>query len=850
MPQTDTPSFEGISKPPPSAGGDALNFAGIPKRAATTASEVTKLVPAEEQQFQTWAKTNAPDLNEPDAFYDYRGYWKSVKGAARPKDPSGKFGHLPDTFKQHGHPTFSVESQYSKGAADGGRWEGDKFIPAPPAKKPTGQFLGASTKPASIRAGGGVLFESLPFLTGAAGGTVGIVAGAPTAAVSGLVGPATAGVLGAGVGGLLGRYAQHLLQQFAGGTKVGDFAGIPPLVPADAKSHPIIGELGKEATTQMEYEMSGAVLAAPLGFIMRGGFLKRTAAMDTLRESTARGTRLSGPEIASGTRIGEFGKSIQAYAAGSFFGGPIQREVREKGTASAMKELDDAVNLLTAAPRVETPPVRLDPRVSGLPPEAPPYSGPERRTGAGRPPAGLSDRRMAELVGRAGPTGRELPPRPEVGVPPSRPPRVDVTGRAKVEAGRAIEAGVGAARSAQAGIGQQMEQVAKAADPVDMTGIKQEALKEFQDLIVSPTATFPDLAGSTWAARLIRSLRNDPSMAQRMPRPAMLAVADAILEKTNSPRLKFLRSILGAEDNANFHGVWKQSQMLRSGATPDDAIYAKNDIQRLSTRFAGLFRQELGKASPEFDRLSSLYGRGARVLNSHAIQKIFKAAVDEPESVVKLFTDHPTRAAQLQRTLKAVAARGPDKERAAAAYDVVRSTYLQHEIIQGSQPIPTDEAGMDKMLRGISDRLNAGRQSGVLKQWYSDPRGVEVLRNLDTIAGLMKKRTIPTTGRLRQIFEISRAVGALVAAGGAMAAGRSIPGSAVTTALAWEAIPDFFVWVVHDPRATKWFIQGVSAENPTVASAGMIRLMELFRQTHAQHQQQHRSSALPKAVGQ
>lgn len=49
--------------------------------------------------------------------------------------------HWPDTFKQHGHPTFSVESQYSKGPNDGGRWNGDVYVPgvavALPARKPS-----------------------------------------------------------------------------------------------------------------------------------------------------------------------------------------------------------------------------------------------------------------------------------------------------------------------------------------------------------------------------------------------------------------------------------------------------------------------------------------------------------------------------------------------------------------------------------------------------------------------------------------------------------------------------------------------------------------------------------------
>lgn len=85
--------------------------------------ETTKLTLPEEVRFQQWIKDSGiKDANEPDSYYDYRGAYKAgVKPDANQ--------HWPDTFKQHGHPTFSVESQYSTGQNDGGRWEGDKFIP-------------------------------------------------------------------------------------------------------------------------------------------------------------------------------------------------------------------------------------------------------------------------------------------------------------------------------------------------------------------------------------------------------------------------------------------------------------------------------------------------------------------------------------------------------------------------------------------------------------------------------------------------------------------------------------------------------------------------------------------------
>lgn len=93
------------------------------------ADERTSLTPAEETAFQQWAAQNQiQDVDMPESFYDYRGYWKGIAsqgGEATKMYPDGL--HFTDQFKQHGHPTFSVESQYSRG--DGGHWAGEKYVP-------------------------------------------------------------------------------------------------------------------------------------------------------------------------------------------------------------------------------------------------------------------------------------------------------------------------------------------------------------------------------------------------------------------------------------------------------------------------------------------------------------------------------------------------------------------------------------------------------------------------------------------------------------------------------------------------------------------------------------------------
>lgn len=111
--------------PPPWAQGQA-----VPQQ-SLKAQETTVLSSQEEASFQQWIRQSGiTDADHPQSFYDYRGYWRDV--ASRGADqrymyPDGL--HFPDTYKQHGHPTFSIESKYSRGPQDGGRWQGETFVP-------------------------------------------------------------------------------------------------------------------------------------------------------------------------------------------------------------------------------------------------------------------------------------------------------------------------------------------------------------------------------------------------------------------------------------------------------------------------------------------------------------------------------------------------------------------------------------------------------------------------------------------------------------------------------------------------------------------------------------------------
>lgn len=76
----------------------------------------------------------ARNPDDPEHYYDYRGFWDANKksSAVNPFtwETKSTDGHLPDTWKTPGHPTFSVESIYAKDAPGlAGHWEEGVYIP-------------------------------------------------------------------------------------------------------------------------------------------------------------------------------------------------------------------------------------------------------------------------------------------------------------------------------------------------------------------------------------------------------------------------------------------------------------------------------------------------------------------------------------------------------------------------------------------------------------------------------------------------------------------------------------------------------------------------------------------------
>jgi hypothetical protein len=85
--------------------------------------EITPVPENLQPAFRRWLQENG--VTPEDAArsaYDYQGAF--LAGVTRDVG-----GHFPDRFKQHGHESFSQESQYSRGVGDGISWDGEVAVP-------------------------------------------------------------------------------------------------------------------------------------------------------------------------------------------------------------------------------------------------------------------------------------------------------------------------------------------------------------------------------------------------------------------------------------------------------------------------------------------------------------------------------------------------------------------------------------------------------------------------------------------------------------------------------------------------------------------------------------------------
>ena len=73
------------------------------------------------------ANNLSPNPDDPEHYYDYRGYFKEHNNAAEEIK-----GHFDDKYKLPGHETFSIESKYYKPGMMAGHWENeDEYVPTP-----------------------------------------------------------------------------------------------------------------------------------------------------------------------------------------------------------------------------------------------------------------------------------------------------------------------------------------------------------------------------------------------------------------------------------------------------------------------------------------------------------------------------------------------------------------------------------------------------------------------------------------------------------------------------------------------------------------------------------------------
>jgi hypothetical protein len=92
-----------------------------------------------------WVKQRGiTDADSPQAYYDYRGFWKAMQDGNPLAVQSAKTGHWPDLWKLPGHPNFSNESIYA--SADAPHWVGDHLVDNKGNIVPGDKFAGDNTR--------------------------------------------------------------------------------------------------------------------------------------------------------------------------------------------------------------------------------------------------------------------------------------------------------------------------------------------------------------------------------------------------------------------------------------------------------------------------------------------------------------------------------------------------------------------------------------------------------------------------------------------------------------------------------------------------------------------------------
>ena len=345
----------------------------------------------------------------------------------------------------------------------------------------------------------------------------------------------------------------------------------------------------------------------------------------------------------------------------------------------------------------------------------------------------------------------------------------------RVAGERAQQVIAGPARQAREEVGQMVEQAAESGPPVDIKALKAEAQRILGEEIRPPQAAFPkgaaevdpavqelaDLAAKFPPEKMATMLPSQQVQAQAIHDALAKAQEDQAATLLKHPAMAVLGRILAADDTVPFKAahLFKRELDDAIGTAWDKSV--RNRVTNITKTIRGTLREALGVHEP-YNQATAAYQSIAPLYNKGIAPKLRAAAIDSPESIIRLIKPNdPTKLSMLRDLLLAQPAKVGKEKEGQFAWDSVRSAWTDENLIKGP-------------IEKIDDRI-AKLAPEFLDIMYGDAPGQTVLTNLKAISAAFKQAEEMGAASVREVGEVAR---------GSVAAAREMGQAAVSAAQA------------------------------------------------------------------
>ena len=394
-------------------------------------------------------------------------------------------------------------------------------------------------------------------------------------------------------------------------------------------------------------------------------------------------------------------------------------------------------------------------------------------------------------------------------------------------AGEAALTGVEAAKAGRSAIGDKMAAISAQQPPVDanapltlpngtvVPSLKGQVEEYFVQKIWPYLDSYPDAAGKD-GARIVRQMQNGRTPVEvpgPLGTPVLSDLAKKLLaalpETDQTPLTKSIKEIYFGSDRPDFESVRLQRERLYDAKNKGDANFPKR-VAVTAGQVIHNINEHLFAISPEFRKYSTAFARVSDIVGDDTlVGKLLTQMKTTPSAVLNYFGADAETADKMRMTRKAllgVAAAGPEKAEARTAYDLLRSTWWQRRIVEGADGKPDPQ--------GLYARIQQGERNGTLREWYGDAKGKELVKTATEIGKALSVRKEGMSRSLYYIFvglQMLRGIG-----------GMSL--RKLQTAFEPEEGGGTMTWLMHNPKAAKWYVEGIHA--PVTRRMVLVRRLQ------------------------